>query len=143
MTNKVFATNEIVKGSAFMVHFRYVSSPSLLYLPRMSLEPNKRNKGNKGNKGNKQKKTLYAIGMNLQIFLAIIYFNVGIYAWHPFRRNFQCRDLCMKEQKTNFVLFDVEIDDGGIDAQSSRNSTNHTLMEHDEIMKMSLFYIPV
>lgn len=68
--------------------------------------------------------------MNFQIYLAAIYFNIGIYAWRPlFFRNKGI------EQKAHLNLENTNIE--------KKNSTNHTFMDDEEFMKLLRFYRPM
>jgi len=68
--------------------------------------------------------------MNFQIYLAAIYFNIGIYAWRPlFFRNKGI------EQKVHLNLENTNIE--------KKNSTNHTFMDDEEFMKLLRFYRPM
>lgn len=74
--------------------------------------------------------------MNFQICLAIIYFNIGIYAWRPFYRGF--------EQKTHLNLAKVNIEQtDNNNTNNSNNLTNHTFMDEEEFMKILRFYRPI
>ena len=75
--------------------------------------------------------------MNFQICLAIIYFNIGIYAWRPFYRGF--------EQKTHLNLAKVNIEqtDNNNNTNNSNNLTNHTFMDEEEFIKILRFYRPI
>ena len=74
--------------------------------------------------------------MNFQICLAIVYFNIGIYAWRPFYRGF--------EQKTHLNLAKVNIEQtDNNNANDSNNLTNHTFMDEEEFMKILRFYRPM
>jgi hypothetical protein len=74
--------------------------------------------------------------MNFQICLAIIYFNIGIYAWRPFYRGF--------EQKTHLNLAKVNIEQtDNNNTNDSNNLTNHTFMDEEEFMKILRFYRPI
>lgn len=73
--------------------------------------------------------------MNFQIYLAVIYFNIGIYAWRPFFRNKGI------EQKTHLNLENTNIEKNN--NNDSNNSTNHTFMDDEEFMKLLRFYRPM
>ena len=74
--------------------------------------------------------------MNFQICLAVIYFNIGIYAWRPlFFRNKGI------EQKTHLNLENTNIEKNN--NNDSNNSTNHTFMDDEEFMKLLRFYRPM
>lgn len=74
--------------------------------------------------------------MNFQICLAIIYFNIGIYAWRPFYRGF--------EQKTHLNLAKINIEETYTNnTNNSNNLTNHTFMDEEEFIKILRFYRPM
>ena len=74
--------------------------------------------------------------MNFQICLAIVYFNIGIYAWRPFYRGF--------EQKTHLNLATVNIEQtDNNNTNNSNNLTNHTFMDEEEFVKILRFYRPI
>ena len=76
--------------------------------------------------------------MNFQICLAVIYFNIGIYAWRPL---FRSKGI---EQRTNLNLANTNIEENNnINKNDSHNLTNHTFMDDEEFMKLLRFYRPI
>lgn len=75
--------------------------------------------------------------MNVQILLAIIYFNAGIYAWRPFIPRY---NNFWKYRKSHIQFSKGNIEDIEV---FKRNSTNHTFLDEDEYMKLLRFYRPL
>lgn len=73
--------------------------------------------------------------MNFQICLAIIYSNIGIYAWRPFYRRFK------QNTQLNSDNSFIEENERN-DTSYSNNSTKHTFMDDEEFMKLLRFYRP-
>ena len=69
--------------------------------------------------------------MNFLFCLAIIYFNIGNYAWYPFHKrnyqNYHFKNKLALEKYNNL----------------SNNSTNNTFMDEEELMKVLRFYEPI
>lgn len=73
--------------------------------------------------------------MNFQICLAIIYSNIGIYAWRPFYRRVK------QNAKLNLDKTTIEENERN-DTSYSNNLKNHTFMDDEEFMKILRFYRP-
>ena len=74
--------------------------------------------------------------MNLQVYMVMIYFSAGIYAWRPFNRNFEHNKKLEIQSKYA----------GGTITESKNNSgntTNDTFMDDEEFMKLLRFYRPM
>ncbi len=70
------------------------------------------------------------------ICLAIIYLNIGNYAWRPLYTNIK--------RKTQLKLSNPNIDNYNNDSKNySNNSTNHTFMDDEEFMMILRFYRPI
>ena len=81
--------------------------------------------------------------MNLQICLALIYFNVniGIYAWRPFYRNLKQNKYSKEAEIEHGYQFEAENIKNKTD--NVRNRTNHTFLDDEEFMKILRFYRPI
>ena len=70
------------------------------------------------------------------ICLAVIYLNVGNYAWKPLYTGFK--------QKVQLKLSSSSDDNyNNSNEEYSNNSTNHTFMDDEEFMMILRFYRPI